>query len=182
MRTFIQSSRPISSKSVILNTNIKEVLILFLLFRYNWQVREEWFELCKGLPTEELLRERVGGVGSIMQTMFHIVDVEYSWICALKGKSFDPQYDDYKSLDRIRDLSNGCRAELEEFLTNWSDEKERYVVRPSWLEEDTFTHGEVLRHIIAHEIHHIGQLSVWVREIGLQPVSPNFIGRELTLD
>lgn len=155
---------------------------MILLFRYNWQVREEWFELCMGLPTEKLLQERVGGVGSIMRTLFHIVDVEYSWICALKGKSFDPQYDDYKSLDRIRDLSNGCRAELEEFQINWSDNKENNIAVAPWLEGDTFTHGEVLRHIIAHEIHHIGQLSVWAREMGLQPVSPNFISRGLTLD
>ncbi|MBZ4317248.1 DinB family protein, partial [Mycobacterium tuberculosis] len=33
-------------------------------------------------------------------------------------------------------------------------------------------------HIIAHEVHHIGQLSVWSRELRLQPVSSNFVGRE----
>ena len=33
------------------------------------------------------------------------------------------------------------------------------------------THGEAIRHIIAHEIHHIGQLSIWAREIGMEPIS-----------
>lgn len=44
---------------------------------------------------------------------------------------------------------------------------------------DNFTYGEVLRHVIAHEIQHIGQLSVWARELGREPVSANLIGRKL---
>ena len=50
------------------------------LFEYNWQVREEWFTWCEDVPEEELLNNRVGGVGSILYTLFHIIDVEYSWI------------------------------------------------------------------------------------------------------
>lgn len=48
------------------------------IFRYNWQVRDQWFEWCKQLSEEDLLWKRVGGVGSILETLFHIVDVEYS--------------------------------------------------------------------------------------------------------
>lgn len=38
-----------------------------------------------------------------------------------------------------------------------------------------------MRHVIVHEIHHIGQISVWVRELGYEPVSANLIGRGLNL-
>lgn len=37
-----------------------------------------------------------------------------------------------------------------------------------------------MRHVIAHEIHHVGQLSVWAREMGRQPVTANLIGRGLS--
>ncbi|GAA0596805.1 hypothetical protein GCM10009001_11160 [Virgibacillus siamensis] len=47
------------------------------LFEYNWQVRDDWFTWCEALPEEELLKKRIGGIGSIMYTLFHIVDVEY---------------------------------------------------------------------------------------------------------
>ncbi|MDQ0913885.1 putative damage-inducible protein DinB [Paenibacillus sp. V4I5] len=40
-------------------------------------------------------------------------------------------------------------------------------------------YGEVMWHVIAHEIHHIGQLSIWSREIGKKPVTANLIGRGL---
>ncbi len=39
----------------------------------------------------------------------------------------------------------------------------------------TDTWGEIMRHTIAHEIHHIGQLSIWARELGRKPVSANLI-------
>ena len=41
-------------------------------------------------------------------------------------------------------------------------------------------HGEIIRHTIAHEIHHIGQLSIWAREMGKAPVSANLIRRGLS--
>ncbi|PLR86417.1 hypothetical protein CVD25_07735 [Bacillus canaveralius] len=49
-------------------------------FKYNWQVREEWFEWCKDVSNDELLKNRVGGIGSIIKTLFHVVDAEQIWI------------------------------------------------------------------------------------------------------
>ncbi len=45
------------------------------LFQYNWQVRDDWFTWCEAVSEEELLKKRVGGVGSILYTLFHIADV-----------------------------------------------------------------------------------------------------------
>ncbi|MDR9853694.1 DinB family protein [Paenibacillus sp. VCA1] len=145
-----------------------------LLFRYNWQVRDEWFQLLKRIPEEELIKERAGGMGSILRTLFHIVDVEQAWILLalqqLPGSHF--KFEDYNNLDAIERLSYSCRAEVEVFVNNWSNELEENIL-------DDFTFGEIMRHVIAHEIHHIGQLSVWIRELGFDPVSANVIGREL---
>ncbi|MCC3376331.1 hypothetical protein LKX83_24965 [Cohnella sp. REN36] len=46
-------------------------------------------------------------------------------------------------------------------------------------EWEYFKYGEIMRHVIAHEIHHIGQLSVWAREMGKQPITANLIRRGL---
>ncbi|MFB4163219.1 DinB family protein [Alteribacillus sp. JSM 102045] len=152
---------------------------MHLLFQYNWQVRDEWFEWCKAVPEEELKRERIGGVGSFHRTLFHIVDVEISWIHALEGKEFDPSFSDYNTLEKMKHLSDSYRLELESFLLHWKDEMETKTAKAPWLKNESFNYGEVLRHVIAHEIHHIGQLSVWTRELGKTPISPNFIGRSL---
>jgi uncharacterized damage-inducible protein DinB len=156
--------------------------ILKQLFRYNWEVRNEWFALCHKLPQEELLRERIGGVGSILKTLFHIVDVEYSWIKALEGEMIeDPDFNDYMSLELVEGLSNEYQIEVERFLEHWKLEMEDRQVTVAWSKE-IYTYGEVLRHVIAHEIHHIGQLSIWSKELGMKAVSANFIGRGMGND
>lgn len=149
------------------------------LFYYNWQVRDDWFKWCEQLTKEELLRKRVGGVGSILETLFHIVDVEYSWISALQEKEDnEPQFKDYQSIKKVKALSDSYRRELEEFLQIWSGDLEYKILKASWTDK-IYTYGEVLRHVIVHKIHHIGQLSIWARELNLQPVSANLIGRGL---
>ncbi|UFJ40547.1 DinB family protein [Brevibacillus humidisoli] len=149
------------------------------LFQYNWMVRDEWFELCKQVPIEELLRNRIGGAGSILYTLFHISDVEYSWIRGIQGKpDIQVQYENYKSLEQVKELSDSWLLETKAFLNTWSNDFENDIVIVPWA-EGRYTKGELLRHVIAHEIHHIGQLSIWAREIGLQPISANVIGRGL---
>ncbi|MDR2993831.1 MAG: DinB family protein, partial [Bacillus cereus] len=131
------------------------------------------------LSEEDLLCERVGGVGSILETLFHIVDVEYSWISALQGEEDrELQFKDYQSIQKVKALSNLYKRELEGFLQSWSSSLECKILEASWTDK-TYTYGEVLRHVIVHEIHHIGQLSIYARELSLPPVSANLIGRGL---
>ncbi|MDF2645882.1 MAG: damage-inducible protein DinB [Paenibacillus sp.] len=149
------------------------------LFLYNWEVRDEWFKSLSELSTEELLKDRYAGVGSIIKTFLHILDVEYSWIRALLGRSdISHNLEDYRDLDPIKTLSDQYKEEILEFLDQWNITMELEEVKPSWMLEK-FKKGEVLRHLIAHEIHHIGQLSIWAKELGIKQVSSNFIGRDI---
>lgn len=50
------------------------------LFKYNWQVRNNWFSWSEDVLEDELLKARIGGVGGLLETLFHIVYWEYSWI------------------------------------------------------------------------------------------------------
>lgn len=152
---------------------------MLTLFQYNWQVREEWLQWCRGISVSELAKERTGGMGSFRLTILHIIDVEYSWIRALMGKP-DVEIDltSYKTIDEIEDLSNKLQQENKAYLSEWFQDRENQMVYASWFNQ-SFTKGEIIRHIIVHEIHHIGQLSIWAREIGMKPVSANFIDRGL---
>ncbi|MBG9548900.1 DinB family protein [Cytobacillus firmus] len=152
---------------------------MLTLFRYNWQVRDEWFEWCRQLSAEELNANRTGGVGGILETLFHIVDVEYSWICAIQGKEVkDPLFSDYDELEKVRALSEEYRMELESFFQEEWPVPYNEFVTPPWMERQ-YKKGDILNHVIVHEIHHIGQLSVWAREMNLTPISANLIGRNL---
>lgn len=148
------------------------------LFEYNWQVRDEWFEWCNHLTINELLKDRRGGVGNILYTLFHIMDVEYSWIRGIQGKEdIVFQFDEFNTLEKVKSLSDKTRTEIVEFFKTNSNSKEK-LVSVSW-DEEKYTVEDILHHIITHEVHHIGQLSIWARELEISPVPANFIGREI---
>lgn len=147
-------------------------------FQYNWIVREQWYKWCEEVPEAELLKVRTGGVGGILKTLFHIADVEYSWIQFLMDKpDFQDPFEPYGSLEQVRALDRRFRPDVEAFVTAWEPSMETRPLRDTRGDGKTEVHawGEVMRHVIAHEIHHIGQLSVWAREIGRAPVSANLI-------
>ncbi len=147
-------------------------------FEYNWQVRDECFEWCNQLSKKELIKDRIGGVGSILYTLFHIIDVEYSWLRGIQGKEDEVvQFADYHTLNKVKSLSDTFRKEIAEFLKLGLAELKKEIVNVPWA-EDNYTVDEILHHVITHEIHHIGQISVWARELELSPVSANFIGRK----
>ncbi|MFD2629441.1 DinB family protein [Oceanobacillus kapialis] len=149
------------------------------LFEYNWQVRDEWFEWCERLSASELSKQRTGGVGSILFTLFHIIDVEYSWIRAIQGKKdVEFPFNDYQTLEALKELSASLRPELVSFLKDMDEVDMEKQVKASW-QQETYKTKEIISHVIVHEIHHIGQLSVWARELNTEPVSASLIGRGL---
>ncbi|AXI09822.1 damage-inducible protein DinB [Oceanobacillus sp. 143] len=154
-----------------------------IFFRYNWMVRQDWYRWCEELSEEELLQNRTGGLGNILHTLFHIVDVEWSWIRLLQGKTdCQESFDNFNSLHKVRKLDAEFHLEVENFVNNWDASMESQLYYDTLQDGSivTDTWGEVMRHIIAHEIHHIGQLSIWARELGRKPITANLIGRGLS--
>ena len=151
------------------------------MFRYTWQVRDEWFKWCKQVPVDELIKDRTGGVGSILRTLYHVVDIEAAWINELQSKTWLPyNFMAFNSLDKVMDLSSTSRPEIERFALSFTPDVEMKIL--AGIRNGTtysYYYGEVVRHVIAHEMHHIGQLSVWARELGPTPISANLIGRGL---
>ncbi|MFN2748137.1 DinB family protein [Bacillus sp. z60-18] len=149
------------------------------LFQYNWQVRDEWFDWCMQQPREELEKRRSGGMGSILKNLFHIVDVEVSWIYAILDKpDIAPDFTDFQTIQHIIRFSEAYRPEVEDAVSSFCSASEQKLIKASWSDE-AYTEGAILRHLIAHEIHHTGQISVWAREMNCTPVSASYVGRRI---
>lgn len=149
-------------------------------FYYNWQVREEWFEWAKQVSAEDLLKQRVGGFNNILHTLLHIVVVEFDWINdLLGGEVIEFQLEDYQTINDVINLHQHWHPMIRNFVENWTDNlsDKQLVIEGG---KRVFSYGEVMKHVIVHEIHHIGQLSIWARELGLSPVQANYIGRGLS--
>ncbi|MBN8191263.1 hypothetical protein JI667_03795 [Bacillus sp. NTK074B] len=76
-------------------------------------------------------------------------------------------------------FSENTRQQSEQFLSLWTPAYDKKEFNMSTKSGRTYslTFKKVLQHVVTHEIHHIGQLSVWAREIGKKPVSSDFIFR-----
>jgi uncharacterized damage-inducible protein DinB len=152
------------------------------LFEYNWKIRDKWFKWCKEVSEEELLRERNGGYKGILHTFFHIVDVEQRWIRGLSNdETVKYNFDDYNTLDAIIRFSNITREYTLNFLNNYSSSRDSELLSAVKKNGEKVSHLyiEILLHLSVHEVHHIGQISVWARELGKEPVSANLIGLNL---
>lgn len=143
-------------------------------FCYNWTVRKQWFEWCENLPEEELYRQRPGETGTILQTLFLIVDMEWSWIRLLQGKShFRRSFSKYNSLEKIKELDSRSRLEVAGFVDRWEESMENRLLQidPALKgNADVNTWGQVMRYVIAHQIKHVSQLSIWARELDGDPI------------
>ncbi|WP_227395996.1 DinB family protein [Jeotgalibacillus aurantiacus] len=151
------------------------------LFLYNWQVREDWFVWCESLAEEELFVKRTGGMESLFQNLVHVVDCELLWINHLiQEPVVYAGREEIRTLEDIRAYSEFTKTVTKPVIDGWNGELEDQIVhitgRNGYVR--SFTYGKIIRHLISHEIHHIGQLSIWAREIGRKPVSSDLIIRD----
>ncbi|MBU5211710.1 DinB family protein [Heyndrickxia oleronia] len=90
------------------------------------------------------------------------------------------EFNSFSTLEEVSEFSQSTRMITKNFLMNWNKEQEDkllYITRKDG-SVLSFPYGKVIRHLISHEIHHIGQLSIWSRELGLKPVNSDLIIRE----
>ena len=152
------------------------------MFLYNWQIREEWFKWCETISNEELTKKRIGGMQSIIHNLFHVIDCEQIWVNQMQGTPvIIKDINRISSLNDVKTFSNLTKPVTESFIkSHTSEAKDKIlVVKSRNGTTKSFSFDKIITHIISHEIHHIGQLSVWSREIGLKPVSSDLIFRDL---
>ncbi|EDL65638.1 DinB family protein [Bacillus sp. SG-1] len=149
------------------------------MFRYNWKVRQDWFEWSRELPPEELTKERPGGMGSILATLFHVANGEQIWVNQMQGTPVIMK-EGVSSLEEAMEFTNLTQPITEQFLQSWDKEKASQTLTKKHRDGSTYviTYEKIIKHLISHEIHHIGQLSIWAREIGRKPVSSDLVFRD----
>ena len=150
------------------------------LFKYNWQVREDWFTWCESLPEEEFHKERVGGMKSIRETLTHIIDCELLWLNSFMDEKvvFEKRHS-LTLLSEIKDYSTFVQTYTESLIEKLPSDYENKIIEIQRRDGTIlkFTQKKILAHMITHEVHHIGQLSVWAREMQRKPVSSDLIIR-----
>lgn len=90
-------------------------------------------------------------------------------------------FEEYKNLDSIIQFSSATKTKTLNYIENLNPSSYHNVLSTTNKKGDKVSHYyiEVLLHIAVHEVHHIGQLSVWARELEKEPITANLIGLDL---
>lgn len=150
------------------------------LFQYNLQVREDWLNWCQSISEEEFHKERRGGMKSIRETLIHIVDCELLWLNTLIETTLN--FESRTTMNELNDIkaySDFVKSQTSSFIDQLPKEYENRTIEVKRRDGTVlyFAQKKILAHMLTHEVHHIGQLSVWARELQLKPISSDLIIR-----
>lgn len=118
---------------------------------------------------------------SIFKNLIHVIDWELLWINYMLEEPLDyPEKNSIFNLNGVIRYSIFTKTITKTFLRNLTNdyENKKIHINGKGGTSYSFTYGKIIRHLITHEVHHIGQLSIWSREMELKPISFDLIVRQ----
>lgn len=86
-----------------------------------------------------------------------------------------------RTIDEVKSFSEQTKYITKSFIESLSPKDTPGILEVKTKKGNTvsYTYDKLIKHIVSHEIHHIGQISVWSREVGGKPVSSDLLFRDL---
>lgn len=81
-----------------------------------------------------------------------------------------------QSLSEVKKYAKETRESTERLLTEFQYDLQRDLIINESL---IFSYEKILDHIVTHEVHHIGQLTIWSRGLGITPVNSDLLIRDI---
>ena len=132
------------------------------LFAHWEQVRKDTILTIEKFSNEELAYTPFEDSWSVGTIALHIADCEYYWLHYLAMKDTHPPFSfklaDYPVKQSIIEVLNQVHEKTLSFL-NGLDEKDLETLFTT-SRQDTFTLYWMIWHVVEHEIHHRGELSL----------------------
>jgi len=91
------------------------------------------------------------------------------------------KFDTTCTLEVVKEFSLITREMTKDFIKDWTVQKDSEILEINSKNgrSITFPYRKLLSHIISHEIHRIGQLSIWARELDKKPVNCDLLIRDI---
>ncbi len=146
-----------------------------ILVRHNRWAMENLLLACVPLTEQQFHQEFEIGLGSLHDTIVHILGAMRGWGDLLAGREQRPRLE----ADPPRSIE-----QLGELLTEISDEVETLSVQYPLHEMVSgsrggrsyeFTRGAVITHVMTHGMHHRAQCLNMLRHLGVSPLPPSAV-------
>ncbi len=144
------------------------------LFRYHFSENKRILEIVKKLDSSQLHAEITYSIGSIMNHVQHLVNVDDGWLSDIA--ELVPLIDDPKelSLEALMDFTLDIEKRMFTFLSEQSDDD--FFKQPIKDGEDKDLYlWQILFHIINHATDHRAQLHRLLHDQGIKTQSQDYV-------
>lgn len=142
-------------------------------YDYGRWANDKLMSVIERLAPEEFTREIAGGMGSIRNTLVHIMSAESGWLARCGGPERGPRLNpqDFPTQASVKDATKQIDQQVIEFLASLSDEDVQRKINYSSDDHDNLEMrlGEMMEHAANHGVHHRGQVSLMLRMLGHEP-------------
>ena len=144
------------------------------LLEYNQELRYRYLDKLSELPWEEVVKDRGASFPSLRDIYLHcVVCVDGIVNNILQGIPSFPRinYDDYDSIEKIREYVEQVESKANEYLSKVTPEElSRKIERKRRDKPATLvTVEDYLIHLFQEETHHIGELIALLWQINVPP-------------
>ena len=139
-----------------------------LLTQNRWATRN-MLETCEGLSSEQFHQKFEMGVGSLHDTLTHILGAMRGWGDMLAGREQRPRLEgETRTPQELLEMLEGLSADLETSAA--AHPVDELVTGSRGGRSYTFTRGGVLTHVTTHGMHHRAQCLNMMRHLGVDPL------------
>ena len=144
------------------------------LYDYGYWANAKLFERLSQLTTEELVRPVAGSYGSLRNTLVHMMSAEGGWLerCGGPKRGAPLKPEDFATFDSITGYWVQQERKVRAFLGGLADadlSRRMEFTVPQVSFSAVMPLGEMLHHAAIHSVHHRGQVTLILRELGHVP-------------
>jgi len=148
------------------------------LYDYGYWANKKLIQVISRLTPEEFTQPVADHVGSIRNTMVHVLSAEWGWLSRCggpeRGARLNP--DDYPTVDSLVQTWDKVESYVREFLSKLKDadlvRNAEYVTEGG---KRSMPLGVLMRHAAFHGLHHRGQVALLLRLLGHAPGNLDFL-------
>jgi len=149
------------------------------LGRYNNWANAQALDVAARLTPDDFTRPVGGSFGSMQATLTHIVWAERLWLARWKTGASSDHLDprEFPSVEALRNRWRPIADDLVAFARALTDERLAETVRYVNLKGETWAYPLWCQvyHAFSHSAYHRGQVTVLFRQLGVRPVTTDFL-------
>ncbi len=142
-------------------------------YDYGYWANRRLFAAIARLTTEEFTRQVAGSLGSIRNTLVHMMSTEWGWLerCGGPARGAALVAEQYPTLEAVVEAWAMIEAMVRAFLASCSDADLAREVeyQNSAGEVRMMILGQLMQHAANHGVHHRGQVALLIRALGHTP-------------